>query len=171
MVSSPGYSLGSVLVRVILGPFARRRVLGTHHVPRVGPCILAPNHISHFDPPLIGISTRRPVDWMAMRELFAHPVSAAIFRRVGAFPVGRESIDMPAVRTAIARLKHGLLVGVFPEGGLRTGPLSVLEGAPLKPGVAALAANDAGANGATAEPETTCTGMARRVAVPSPSWP
>jgi 1-acyl-sn-glycerol-3-phosphate acyltransferase len=48
-------------------------------------------------------------------------------------------MDYTAVRTAIDRLKHGRLVGVFPEGGLRTGPTSVLEGAPLKPGVAALA--------------------------------
>ena len=76
---------------------------------------------------------------MAMRELFAHRATAALFRWVGAFPVGRENIDMPAVRTAITRLRRGRLVGVFPEGGLRTGPGSLLEGAPLKPGVAALA--------------------------------
>ncbi len=138
MVSSLGYSSGSLLVRLVTGPFVRRRVLGAGNIPLKGPCILAPNHISHFDPPLIGLSMRRPVDWMAMRELFANPASAAIFRWVGAFPVGRESFDMPAVRTAITRLKQGRLVGVFPEGGLRTGPQSVLEGAPLKPGVAAL---------------------------------
>jgi 1-acyl-sn-glycerol-3-phosphate acyltransferase len=74
-----------------------------------------------------------------MEELFAHPVFAAVLRWIGSFPVGRGKMDYAAVRTAIDRLKRGRLVGVFPEGGLRTGPASVLEGAPLKPGVAALA--------------------------------
>ena len=139
MVSSFGYRAGALAVRGFLAPFTVRCVSGHGNIPRTGGCILAPNHISHFDPPLIGISTRRPVDWMAMRELFANPVSAAVLRWVGSFPVGRDTIDMPAVRTAIERLKKGRLVGVFPEGGLRTGDKSVLEGAPLKRGVAALA--------------------------------
>lgn len=139
MISSSGYKLGAFAVRLFMAPFARRRMIGAGHVPSEGGCILAPNHISHFDPPLIGISVRRPIDWMAMQELFAHPASAALFRWVGAFPVGRGTLDRAAVRTAIARLQQGRLVGVFPEGGLRTGPGSVLEGAPLKPGVAALA--------------------------------
>lgn len=139
MVSSSGYKLGALALRLFVAPFVRRRVIGAGHVPTEGGCILAPNHISHFDPPLIGISVHRPIDWMAMQELFINPVSAAVFRWAGAFPVGRGTLDRAAVRTAIARLRQGRLVGVFPEGGLRTGPGSVLEGAPLKPGVAALA--------------------------------
>jgi 1-acyl-sn-glycerol-3-phosphate acyltransferase len=114
-------------------------VIGALHIPRCGACILAPNHISHFDPPLIGISTSRPVDWMAMQELFTNRIFGGILRWIGSFPVGREKFDRAAVRTALDRLKRGRLVGVFPEGGLRTGPESVLEGAPLKPGVAAMA--------------------------------
>ncbi|MBU3665757.1 MAG: 1-acyl-sn-glycerol-3-phosphate acyltransferase [Chthoniobacterales bacterium] len=139
MLSSSGYGLGAAFVRVFMAPFVHRRVLGRSNVPATGPCILAPNHISHFDPPLIGISTGRPVDWMAMEELFRNPVLAALLRWVGSFPVGRGKMDYAAVRTAIARLERGRMVGVFPEGGLRTGAESVLEGAPLKPGVAALA--------------------------------
>jgi 1-acyl-sn-glycerol-3-phosphate acyltransferase len=114
-------------------------VIGARHIPGRGACILAPNHISHFDPPLIGISTRRPVDWMAMQELFTNRIFGRILRWIGSFPVGREKFDRAAVRTALDRLKQRRLIGVFPEGGLRTGPESVLEGAPLKPGVAALA--------------------------------
>ena len=139
MVSSLGYNLGALLVRAFLSPFTRRSITGVEHIPRTGPCILAPNHISHFDPPLIGISTGRPVDWMAMRELFENSFAAAVLHWIGSFPVGRDRIDMPAVRTAVERLRNGRFVGVFPEGGLRTGTQSVLEGAPLKPGVAALA--------------------------------
>lgn len=139
MVSATGYYLGAHFFRIVLAPFTRRRVIGEHHVPHTGPAILAPNHISHFDPPLLGISADRQVDWMAMEELFQNPLLARILRWIGSFPVGRGKMDYTAVRTAIDRLKHGRLVGVFPEGGLRTGPTSVLEGAPLKPGVAALA--------------------------------
>lgn len=139
MPSSFGYGLSVLLVRCFLAPFTQRRVIGGQHIPRHGSCILAPNHISHFDPPLIGISTRRAVDWMAMQELFTNRVFGTILRWIGSFPIGREKFDRAAVRTALERLKQGRLVGVFPEGGLRTGKESVLEGAPLKPGVAGLA--------------------------------
>lgn len=139
MLSATGYYLGAHFFRIVLAPFTQRRVLGEHHVPRTGAALLAPNHISHFDPPLLGISSDRPVDWMAMEELFDNPVLRVLLRWIGAFPVARGKMDYAAVRTAIARLQRGRLVGVFPEGGLRTGPASVLEGAPLKPGVSALA--------------------------------
>lgn len=139
MLSAFGYSLGAHFFRIVLAPFTRRRVIGSENVPPTGPAILAPNHISHFDPPLIGISAGRQVDWMAMEELFGNPVLAAALRWIGSFPVGRGKMDYAAVRTAIERLRRGRMVGVFPEGGLRTGPASVLEGAPLKPGVSALA--------------------------------
>ncbi len=139
MVSATGYYLGAHFFRIVLAPFTQRRVLGEENVPRTGPAILAPNHISHFDPPLLGISSDRPVDWMAMEELFENRVLRTLLRWIGSFPVARGKMDYAAVRTAIARLQHGRIVGVFPEGGLRTGPTSVLEGAPLKPGVSALA--------------------------------
>ena len=139
MLSAFGYRLVSHFFRIVLTPFTRRRVIGGENVPPTGPAIIAPNHISHFDPPLLGISTDRQIDWMAMEELFTQPVLAAVLRSIGSFPVGRSKMDYTAVRTAIDRLKRGRLIGVFPEGGLRTGPTSVLEGAPLKPGVAALA--------------------------------
>jgi 1-acyl-sn-glycerol-3-phosphate acyltransferase len=105
-----------------------------------GPYLIACNHISHFDPPLAGICTRRKVDFMAMRELFAHPVAAWVLEHVcDAFPVTRGRNDSAAVRTAVRRLKEGRIVFVFPEGGIRSGAASVLGGAPLPAGAAALA--------------------------------
>ena len=139
MVSAHGYYLGAHFFRIVLAPFTQRRVLGEENVPRTGPAILAPNHISHFDPPLLGISSDRPVDWMAMEELFANPLLRPLLRWIGSFPVARGKMDYAAVRTAIERLNRGRIIGLFPEGGLRTGPQSLLEGAPIKPGVAALA--------------------------------
>ena len=47
--------------------------------------------------------------------------------------------DLKTIRTAIDRLKRGRIVGLFPEGGIRDGARSLLEGAPLRPGAATLA--------------------------------
>ena len=103
------------------------------------PYLLACNHISHFDPVLISLESRREIEWMAMAELFRNRFAAAFFRLAKAFPADRSRVDREAVRTALKRLKAGGVVGIFPEGGIRTGAESILEGAPIRPGVAALA--------------------------------
>src|SRR5438876_11275224 len=56
-----------------------------------------------------------------------------------AFPADRNSADRKTIRTAIERLKQGCVVGVFPEGGIRDGANSLLEGAPVRPGASTLA--------------------------------
>ncbi len=105
-----------------------------------GSFILASNHISHFDPPVIGSHVRPYINWMAMEELFQNRASAGLMRGLRAFPVKREGNDLLALRVAIKRLREGRVVGVFPEGGIRAGKGSVLEGAAFWPGVAALSA-------------------------------
>ena len=55
------------------------------------------------------------------------------------FPAERDRADLKTIRTAIDRLKSGRIVGLFPEGGIRDGARSLLEGAPLRPGAATLA--------------------------------
>jgi 1-acyl-sn-glycerol-3-phosphate acyltransferase len=100
--------------------------------------ILASNHISHFDPPFLGSRFRRYVDWMAMEELFRHRASAVLMESLCAFKVRRDGTDRTGIRTAVKRLAEGRVVGVFPEGGIRAGKGSVLEGAPMWPGVGAL---------------------------------
>jgi 1-acyl-sn-glycerol-3-phosphate acyltransferase len=104
-----------------------------------GRWILASNHISHFDPPLLSVAARRQVDWMAMAELFSNPCAAAWLRCVDAFPVNRTRADRATVRTALQRLSMGRVVGMFPEGGIRDGERSALGGAALRRGIGALA--------------------------------
>lgn len=104
-----------------------------------GPCILACNHISHFDPPLISVASRRKIDWMAMKDLFKPRFARLYFDSIGTFPVDRDTVDRSAVKTALQRLKRGRMVGMFPEGGIRAGASSVLEGAPMRPGAGAFA--------------------------------
>lgn len=127
------------LLKVLFGIFGRTTVLRADNAARGGAFILAANHISHFDPPILSAAVRRKIDWMAMVELFENKWSARYFHAVDAFPTDRARVDRAAVRTALARLRMGRIVGMFPEGGIRAGDTSVLEGAPLRPGSASLA--------------------------------
>ena len=74
-----------------------------------------------------------------MEELFRNRASAVLMESLCAFKVRRDGNDRTGIRTAVKRLVEGRVVGVFPEGGIRAGKGSVLEGAPMWPGVSALA--------------------------------
>ena len=117
----------------------RLQVMHAEKIRTPGAFILAANHISHFDPPIIATVVRRKVDWMALAEFFPYPVLGHILRAIDCLPTDRHRADRAMIRNAIARLKSGRIVGMFPEGGIRDGARSVLEGAPLRPGVSTLA--------------------------------
>ena len=74
-----------------------------------------------------------------MAEFFQSSVVGFLLRAVDAFPVDRDRANRQTIRTAIERLKDGRVVGLFPEGGIRDGARSLLEGAPLRPGASTLA--------------------------------
>lgn len=133
------YRAGKLLVRFVLGCVARIQILGPENANRAGAFLLAPNHISHFDPFFIGLMVRRKIDWMTMAEFFRPPAVGFLLRSIDAFPAERDRADLKTIRTAIDRLKSEGIVGLFPEGGIRDGARSLLEGAPLRGGVAALA--------------------------------
>jgi 1-acyl-sn-glycerol-3-phosphate acyltransferase len=119
---------------------ARRRVLFVERPPRKGGFILATNHVSHFDPPLITISFPRRIDWIAIAELFNGRFLNAFFTGLNVIPVDRSGADRNALRTAVKRLKEGRVVGIFPEGGIRDGEKSIVNGASMKQGLALLSA-------------------------------
>jgi 1-acyl-sn-glycerol-3-phosphate acyltransferase len=133
------YYAGKLLVSVLLGCVARIHVIGRENANRAEGFLLASNHISHFDPFLIGLTIWRKIDWMTMAEFFRPPALGFFLRSIDAFPAERDRADLKTIRTAIDRLKSGRIVGIFPEGGIRDGARSLLEGAPLRPGAATLA--------------------------------
>lgn len=135
------YRWCALCLRGLFAPACRCKVLHEQRAGEPGAWILAPNHISHFDPPLLSIVAARPIDWMAMEELFRGKIFGALLRRVGAFPVKRGSPDRAAIKTAIGRLRAGHVVGIFPEGGIRDGPASLLSQGELKPGLSLVAAS------------------------------
>jgi 1-acyl-sn-glycerol-3-phosphate acyltransferase len=126
------------LVRGIFFLVCRTRIVYFGNLPTGTGYILASNHISHFDPAFLGSHFRRYVDWMTMEELFRARASAFLMKSLCAIKVRRDGSDRTGIRTAVKRLAQGRVVGVFPEGGIRAGKGSVLEGAPVWPGASAL---------------------------------
>lgn len=118
---------------------ARVEMFGREHIPSRGATVLAANHISHFDPPMISITVRRSIDYIASAEFFVHPLPRAIMRGMNAFPIDRTRRDLAVVKESLRRLKQGKLVAIFIEGGIRTGAASVLNGAPFNDAAIALA--------------------------------
>jgi glycerol-3-phosphate dehydrogenase (NAD(P)+) len=117
------WPIRAVLVPVFLIYFRMQRI-GREHLPRHGPLLLAANHRSFLDPFVIGTLVRRPVYYMAKRELFAKRWQAWLLSSLGAFPVDRGAHDTAAIETARAILERGDCVVVFPEGTrVRPGPL------------------------------------------------
>src|SRR3984893_9409849 len=129
----------ALLMKLLFGYSSRLRVIGRENVNRAGGFLLASNHISHFDPFIISSVVRRKIDWMAMAEFFLLLLLGFLLRAVDAFPAERDRADRKTIRTAIQRLKEGRIVGLFPEGGIRDGARSLLDGAPLRPGASTLA--------------------------------
>ena len=131
--------VAALLLKVLFGCVARVRVVGRENANPTGGFLLAANHISHFDPFIISSVIGRKIDWMTMAEFFRSSALGFLLRAVDAFPAERDRADLKTIRTAIERLKSGRVVGLFPEGGIRDGTRSLLEGAPLRPGASTLA--------------------------------
>lgn len=120
----------------LLGVFFFLRATGTRHVPRTGPVIIAPNHESYLDPPVVAMPLPRVMFYMAWVRLFDVQWFGRFIWKLGARPVDPASpADIAAYRTSLELLKAGGMVCIFPEGAR-----NMCEGMlPLKPGVARLA--------------------------------
>jgi 1-acyl-sn-glycerol-3-phosphate acyltransferase len=111
------------------------KIIGQENIPKEGPVILAPNHVSNFDPPVVSCGSPRCVVFLAKEELFKPPVFGPLIRSLNAFPVKRGAGDMGAVRLALEKLAEGHCLIIFPEGTRGDGR-SLL---PLQTGIAMLA--------------------------------
>jgi len=121
-----------------LRPFSRAHYGGMELVPKTGPALLLSNHISHFDPPFMTAQFPRVIHFMADKPLLEIPVLGKMMEAGHVFPIDRTKNDRGALRTAMARLKAGNIVGIFPEKGIRHGKTAVLGGAELPIGTASL---------------------------------
>ncbi|MBI5266227.1 MAG: 1-acyl-sn-glycerol-3-phosphate acyltransferase [candidate division Zixibacteria bacterium] len=129
------YHTGATLTRLISKLVFRIRIRGKEHIPRKGGFILASNHISWYDPPIVGSWCGREVYFFAKRELFKNKFFGWLISRTNAFPVKRGAVDREALQMAHKVVADGFGLVFFPEG-----TRSMKEGfLDPKPGVGLLA--------------------------------
>jgi 1-acyl-sn-glycerol-3-phosphate acyltransferase len=96
--------------------YGRRTIIGHEKIPRSGPVVVASNHVSYLDPPLVGSSIRRECAFIARHDLFEPKILRWLLPRLNAFPVHREKPDRSAIRQCLEMLEKGLVLVIFPEG-------------------------------------------------------
>jgi 1-acyl-sn-glycerol-3-phosphate acyltransferase len=110
--------------RILFRLYFRVRVVGRAHLPSEGGFIVAPNHVSNLDPPLVGVEIRRYHTTLGKRELFRSRFTMVIFRQWGGIPVDRGHPGRELVADLVERLRAGGGLLLFPEGTRsRTGRL------------------------------------------------
>lgn len=106
----------------------RLHVIGKENVPESGPVIVAANHASYADIPLLGCSLERQASYMAKEELFRNPIIGTFYRMFGGFPI-RQFHSREKLGEAIKRLSDGRLLIMYPEGA-RTQDGQIQKGMP-----------------------------------------
>jgi len=110
------YRLGWIFFRAVFAVFFRWRVFGADNVPSSGAVILASNHASYLDPPIVGSGLSRGISYLARESLFRFPPVGWLFRRWHAVPVDREGGGAKGLRIILDRLLAGDGIVLFPEG-------------------------------------------------------
>ena len=140
------------IVGLFVAPFRimnwRVVVRGAAHVPRTGPAVIATNHVGYLDFTFVGYAARpagRLVRFLAKKEIFDHPVAGPLMRAMKHIPVDRYGTARQAIDDAVAALRRGEVIGMFPEGTISrsfvpargkagAARMAMEAGAPLIPG-------------------------------------
>lgn len=113
---NPSYFLSWSLCRLAFATYFRWRVFHPGRVPLTGPVILAANHQSYLDPPLIGSGLKRPINYLARENLVKYPVLGAYMRSLNVVPVDRDGGGAAGLKGILDRLLDGGGIILFPEG-------------------------------------------------------
>ncbi len=109
------YRLSALLIRFILRINGGLEIIGIENIPPTGGVIIASNHSSYLDPPLIGAVIPRRATFLARKGLFTIPLLGS-FIKYFAVPVDREKTRTSTIKSAVKRLRNGELLIIFPEG-------------------------------------------------------
>lgn len=91
-------------------------VHGKENIPNSNEFIVAANHLSTLDPPLMCAVMNRPVAYMAKKELFENPFMRWWLNWLGAFSVDREHLGVSTIKTVLTIKKTDWVLGIFPQG-------------------------------------------------------
>lgn len=96
------------------------KIYGRENVPKKGFFIVASNHMSAIDPFLVVAAIKRPIAYMAKKELFEKPIARFFLDLLGAFAVNREKLGVSTIKTALGIKKTDWVLGLFPQGTRET---------------------------------------------------
>ena len=111
------YLLGYSLSKGIAKTFFNYRVVGAENIPESGPCIVAANHCSFLDPPLVGVAFQRGIHYLARKSLLDWPVLGPILPELNVIPIDQKNADRSALMGIIRVVRNGGAALIFPEGG------------------------------------------------------
>ncbi len=111
-----GYALCRMTSQIFFRLMYGMKIVGMENLPRTGSVIVASNHRSNFDPPILGGTVPREVSFFAKSELFESPVLGKLIRYLNAFPVHRGEFDRASLEKCLAILKNEGCLLFFPEG-------------------------------------------------------
>jgi 1-acyl-sn-glycerol-3-phosphate acyltransferase len=110
------YLLGYSLSKTIAKTFFSYRVIGAENMIEEGPCIIAANHCSYLDPPLVGVACKRAIHYLAKRSLLDWPILGPIFPQLNVIPVDQDNPERSALMGIIRVVRGGGAALIFPEG-------------------------------------------------------
>ena len=113
---TPLYWLAWSASRMLFRNLFRCRVYHPERVPLTGSVILAANHESYFDPPFVGCSLPRPINYLAREDLFSNRLSGPFLRGLNSVPVDRSGGGARGLKNILDRLLNGDAILIFPEG-------------------------------------------------------
>ncbi|MBR1907652.1 1-acyl-sn-glycerol-3-phosphate acyltransferase [bacterium] len=99
--------------------FYKVKIIGRKNLPKERKLLYVPNHVSEMDPPMVGWAIKRPIAFMAKKELFEDDKRSWLIKRLGAFAVNREKPEIATFKTSKEVLKTSWGLGIFPQGGTR----------------------------------------------------
>jgi 1-acyl-sn-glycerol-3-phosphate acyltransferase len=110
------YRFAKVFFSILFKITNRFRISGAEELPPAGPLIVAANHISNWDPLVLGSACPRQIRFVAKIELFKIPLVGPLIKAWGAFPVHRGRSDREAIARSLELLAQGEVLGIFIEG-------------------------------------------------------
>ena len=111
------YKLARIFSRILYRGIYGVKITGLENIPEKGAFILATNHASYFDPPLVGYALPRPIYAFARKTLLRYRIGAWLFPRLNTIPVDRDGpSDIAAFKRVLNILKEGHGMLIFPEG-------------------------------------------------------
>ncbi len=110
------YNFATALLGGIFKMLFRVEVVGKEKEDFEGSAIYCANHLSNWDPVIVACVTKRPINFIAKKELFKIPVLKNILSALGVYPIERGASDLAALKIILSILKGGGSICLFPQG-------------------------------------------------------